>query len=74
MLKIKIFAVFAFLTFAGGAFLFSSSKSQAQSSKNDARRDEVLEKVADYKSWRQIRKPEQKAVEPSIILNSTGMG
>lgn len=57
MLKIKLFAVFAFLAFAAGAFLFSNTKTQAQSSENAKNRDEILEKVAGYKTWKQVVKP-----------------
>ena len=60
MLKIKLFAVAAFLAFASCAFLFSSGKTQAQSSENDKKRDETLEEVAGYKSWKQVQKPEKK--------------
>ena len=71
MLKIKLFAVAAFLAVAACAFLFSNNRSLAQSEKN---RDDILQKVAGYKTWKQIVKPEKKIDEPSIILNSTGMG
>jgi hypothetical protein len=74
MLKIKLFAVFAFLAFAVFAFLFSSNKSQAQTGKTSERRDEVLEKVAGYKSWLPVQKPEKKSDEPSVVLDSTAMG
>ena len=61
MLKLKLFAVAAFLAFASCVFLFSSNKSQAQSNKNIEKRDEILEKVADYKIWKQVQKPEKKS-------------
>lgn len=61
MLKIKLFSLFAFLTFAGSAFLFSSNGTRAQSSENVKKRDDVLEKVAGYKNWKQVQKPEKKS-------------
>ena len=73
-LKIKLFAVAAFLAFAACAFLFSNNKSLAQSGKADKNRDDALQKVAGYKSWKQLQKPEKKPDEPSTILNSTAMG
>ena len=73
-LKIKFFVVFAFLAFAACAFLFSNNKSQAQTSKNDKDRDEILQKVANYKNWKELVKPEAEPEKPSIILNSTAMG
>jgi len=57
MLKIKLFVALAFLAFAACAFLFSNSKTQAQTSKNAKNRDEILEKVAGYKTWKQVVKP-----------------
>jgi len=74
MLKIKLFAAAAFLAFVSGAFLLSSDDARAQSRKNSENRDAVLEKVAGYKQWQEVRKPEKKSDEPSIILNSTAMG
>ncbi len=72
MLKIKLFAAFAFLALASCAFLFSNNLTQAQSNKE--KRDKILEEVADYKVWKQVQKPEKKSDEPSIIFNSTAMG
>ena len=65
MLKIKLFVAFAFLAFAAGVFLFGNNETQAQSYKTGAKRDEVLEKVADYKVWKQVQKPEKKS--PDIL-------
>lgn len=73
-LKIKLFIVFAFLAFAACAFLFSNNRSQAQTGKTDKDRDEILQKVAGYKSWKQVVKPESEPDKPSIVLNSTAMG
>ena len=73
-LKIKFFVVAAFLVFAACAFLFSNNKSQAQSSKTDKNREDILQKVAGYKSWKELVKPDAEPEKPSIILNSTGMG
>ena len=74
MLKIKLFAVFAFLAVAAGIFLFSSGKSQAQTGKLDAKRDEVLEKVANYKIWKQVQKPEKESGEVVTISDSSPAG
>jgi hypothetical protein len=57
MLKIKLFAAFAFLSFAAGVFLLADNKSSAQTNKTSEKRDEVLEKVAGYKVWKQVQKP-----------------
>ena len=79
MLKIKLFAFAAFLAFASCTFLFSSGKTQAQSSKTDEKRDEILGKVAAYKLWQQVQKPEKKdedAVKSEVLTidNSAAMG
>lgn len=74
MLKLKLFAVAAFLAFASCAFLFSSNKSQAQTNENAKKRDEMLEKVADYKIWKQVQKPEKKSDEVLTISNSAVSG
>ena len=74
MLKIKLFAVTAFLAFASGAFLFSNSKIAAQSNENAKKHGEILEKVALYKIWKQVQKPEKKSENAVPILNSTAMG
>jgi hypothetical protein len=74
MLKIKLFAIAAFLAFVSCAFLFSGGKSQAQSSENVTKRDEILEKVATYKLWQQVQKPEKKADEVLTIDNSALAG
>jgi len=74
MLKIKLFAVFAFLAVAAGVFLFSNNKSQAQTGKRDAKRDAILEKVANYKIWKQIQKPEKEPGEVLTISDSSAAG
>ena len=74
MLKLKLFAVAAFLAFASCAFLFSSNKSQAQTNENANKRDEMLEKVAGYKIWKQVQKPEKKSDEVLTISNSAVSG
>ncbi len=60
MLKLKLFIVAAFVTFASCVFLFSSSKIEAQTSEKVQNRDEILQKVAFYKIWKQVQKPESK--------------
>jgi len=79
MLKIKLFAIAAFLGFAACAFLFSSSKIEAQSSENSKKRDEILEKVSAYKVWKQVQKPESNSLallksDAVSIIDSTAMG
>jgi len=79
MLKIKLFAIAAFLSFAACAFLFPGSKIEAQSSENSKKRDEILEKVAAYKVWKQVQKPEIKSEDSAktdvvSIGDSTIMG
>ena len=75
MLKIKLFAVFAFLLTVAGVFLLAGGRSQAQTDKNNERRDETLEKVAGYKLWKQVQKPEKTSdvtVEnPALTVFST---
>ncbi len=61
MLKLKLFAVAAFLALASCAFLFSNNKIEAQTSENAKKRDDILGKVAAYKIWKQVQKPEKKA-------------
>lgn len=79
MLKIKLFAIAAFLAFAACAFLFPNSKIEAQSSESVKKRDEILEKVAGYKLWKQVQKPESKSLEllkteVFSVSDSTAMG
>lgn len=76
MLKIKLFAALAVLAFAAGAFLFSGSKTGAQEKPGtrDAKRDAVLDRIASYKLWQEVRKPEKKNAAPEVIINSTAMG
>jgi hypothetical protein len=74
MLKIKFFAVAAFLAVAACAFLFSNNRSQAQTGKTAQNRDAILQTIAGYKAWKQVVKPEKKTAEPEIIINSTAMG
>jgi hypothetical protein len=74
MLKFKLFAVAAFLAFVSCVFLFSSNKIAAQTSKVTNKRDEILEKVASYKIWKQVQKPEKKSdsveVKPDVLTIS----
>jgi hypothetical protein len=79
MLKIKLFAIAVFLFLAACAFLFPGSKIEAQSSENAKKRDETLEKVAAYKLWKQVQKPESKSLDllksdTISIADSTAMG
>ncbi len=79
MLKIKLFAVAAFLAFAACALLFPNNKIEAQSSENTKKRDEILEKVVSYKLWKQVQKPESKSLDivkgdAVSIIDSTAMG
>jgi hypothetical protein len=74
MLKIKLLAVFAFLAVAAVAFLFGNNETRAQSGKTGAKRDEVLEKVADYKTWKQVQKPEKEPGEVVTISDSSPAG
>ena len=79
MLKIKLFAIAAFLAFAACAFLFPNNKIEAQSSESVKKRDAILEKVAAYKLWKQVQKPEKKSEEAAqtgviSISDSTVMG
>ncbi len=74
MLKLKLFAVAAFLAFAWCAFLFSGNNIAAQTNKNTEKRDEMLEKVADYKIWKQVQKPDKKSDEVLTISDSAVSG
>lgn len=81
MLKIKLFAAALFLAIVSCVFLCSNSETQAQSNKRDEKRDEILEKIAGYKGWKQVQKPLKesepgilKSDEPTAIFNSTAMG
>ena len=79
MPKIKLFAIAAFLAFAAGAFLFPNNRIEAQSGESVKKRDEILEKVAAYKLWKQVQKPEKKSeaaaqTEVVSISDSTVMG
>ena len=77
--NLKFFVIAAFLAFAACAFLFSSGKIEAQSKENSKKRDEILEKVAAYKVWKQVQKPETKLEDAAktdviSIADSTAMG
>ena len=75
---LKLFVIAAVFTFAACALLFSNNKMQAQSGKSSEKRDEVLEKVANYKVWKQVQKPapttEKDSTEPLTIANSSAGG
>jgi hypothetical protein len=58
MLKIKLFAVFAFLSGVTGVYLISGGGALAQTSKSDENREEILKSVAGYKQWKRVQKPE----------------
>ena len=70
MLKLKLFIVAAFVAFASCVFLFPNSKIEAQTSEKVQNRDEILQKVADYKDWKQVQKPENPKPELSDILKT----
>jgi hypothetical protein len=79
MLKLKLFAVAAFAIFTLCAFLLSSNKIAAQTSEKTQNRDEILQKVTDYKVWKQVQKPEKKVEDVAktdvlTVVNSTAMG
>jgi len=82
MLKIKLFAVAAFLAFAAAAFLFPNLRVEAQSSENAKKREEILEQVAGYKTWKQVQKPAEEPAEkpengavPNVLdVNSLSIG
>ncbi len=77
MLKIKLFAALAFMVSVACVFLFSDNKSRAQTGKTSERRDEVLERVAGYKGWKQVLKPEKPVDGTEIVAQpvlSTTMG
>ena len=61
MFKLKILMIAAFAVFASSAFLFSSNYTQAQTNENAAKREEMLEKVANYKGWKQVQKTAKKS-------------
>lgn len=50
----KLLIIGTFAVFAVGAFLFPNNKTEAQTEEN------ILTKVADYKTWKQVQKPEVK--------------
>ncbi|HEY0458942.1 MAG TPA: hypothetical protein VGC97_07280 [Pyrinomonadaceae bacterium] len=68
MLKIKLFVALAFLAFAACAFLLPGNKSLAQTNESAKKRDQVLEKVAGYKTWKQVQKPEPLAATKAEVL------
>ena len=70
MLKLKLFVIAVFAVFASSAFLFSSNYIKAQTNKNTARRDEMLERVTNYKTWKQVQKSENPKAELSNILKT----
>lgn len=79
MLRIKLFAIVAFLAFALCAFLFPNNKIEAQSSEKTKKRNEILEKIGSYKLWKQVQKPESKSLDvvksdAVSIIDSTAMG
>ena len=76
---LKLFAGLAFLAFAGGAFLFPGDKTRAQSGKTDEQRGAILEKVASYKLWKRVQRPEPALTnllgsDAVSIVDSTAMG
>lgn len=74
---LKIFIIGAFLAFAACAFFVSGGdKIEAQSNQAVIRENAgILEKVAAYKTWKQINKPgNETKTDTTLIINSTGMG
>lgn len=73
---LKFLIVGAFLAFAAGAFFVSGDYKIAAQSRAEAKKKvEILEKVADYKTWKQIVKPApEKTAETFPVDNSAGYG
>lgn len=73
---LKFFTVGAFLAFAACAFFVSGGNKIEAGSKEAARKKaEILEKVADYKTWKEIVKPASQATpKPFTIDESAGYG
>lgn len=75
---LKFFIVGAFLGFAACAFFFSGDgKIQAQSKEAARRKAEILEKVADYKAWKQVNKNGDETTMTTDVISvadSTAMG
>ena len=73
---LKFFIVGAFLAFAACAFFVSGNDGIEAKSRETARKKaEILEKVADYKTWKQVVKPaSQVTPEVITIADSTSYG
>ena len=79
MLKIKLLTIAALLAFAVCGFLLPSNKIEAQSKDKNENRDEILQTVAGYKTWKQVQKPEKKVEDAANtdvfpIIDSAAMG
>ncbi|HEX8250424.1 MAG TPA: hypothetical protein VF599_19775 [Pyrinomonadaceae bacterium] len=65
---LKFFIVGAFLAFTACAFFISGNgKIEAQSRETARKKAEILEKVADYKAWKQVVKPVGQQASPEVI-------
>jgi len=66
---LKFFIVGAFLAFAACAFFISDSgRTGAKSNEAAKKKAGILEKVADYKTWKQINKTDKEAKSEVIAV------
>lgn len=60
--KLKLFIVAVFAAFAAGIFFVSNTKTEARGDESETagKRVEIIEQVANYKTWSQVTKPPKK--------------
>lgn len=73
---LKFFTVGAFMAFAACAFFVSGgNKIGAENMEAARKKAGILEKVADYKTWKQIVKPVVQTIPGTFTIdNSSGFG
>ncbi|MBS1793104.1 MAG: hypothetical protein JSS81_04580 [Acidobacteria bacterium] len=74
MLKFKLLAVALTVVLGGIGFLSTRDRTAAQTGETAVKRDELLNRIADYKNWRQVQKPEKKTDEVLTIIDSAPAG
>ena len=73
--KLKLLIISVFLAFAAFTFFVPNDKIEAQTNENLKKKAKILKKVADYKTWNQVNKPDKKTDSDILtIAESTAAG
>ena len=64
--KLIVLAIYATLT--GGAFFLSGDLTHADSEPANEKKSDILKRLENYRSWKQIKKPEGVIIAANITL------